>query len=78
MEVSASSSSLLKKLRAVNAIVSRTWYTEQIPNYSQQDAMFLNLFIFIDALQVLGDSSTHHQVHIIVYTASGIVNQYYC
>ena len=37
---------------------------------------FLNLFIFTDALHVLGGYSTHHQAHITVHTASGIVNQY--
>jgi len=47
-----------------------------IPNYSQQDATFLDLFIFTDALQVSGGSSAHHQEHITVHTASGIVNQY--
>jgi hypothetical protein len=39
---------------------------------------FLNLFIFTDALHVSGGSSTHHQEHIIVHTASGIVTQYRC
>jgi hypothetical protein len=37
---------------------------------------FLNLFIFTDALHVSGGSSTHHQEHITVHTASDIVNQY--
>jgi len=49
-----------------------------IPNYSQQDAMFLDLFIFTDALLASGGSSAHHQEHITVHTASGIVNQYCC
>jgi hypothetical protein len=49
-----------------------------IPNYSQQDATFLDLFIFTDALHVSGGSSAHHQEHITVHTASGIVNQYCC
>jgi hypothetical protein len=49
-----------------------------IPNYSQQDAMFLDLFISTDALHVSGSSSAHHQEHITVHTASGIVNQYCC
>jgi hypothetical protein len=49
-----------------------------IPNYSQQDATFLDLFIFTDAVHVLGGSSAHHQEHITVHTASGIVNQYCC
>jgi hypothetical protein len=47
-----------------------------IPNYSHQDATFLDLFIFTDALHVSGGSSLHHQEHTTVQTASGIVNQY--
>jgi len=43
--------------------------------YSQQDATFLE-FIFTDALHVSGGSSAHHQEHITVHTASGIVNQH--
>ena len=38
----------------------------------------IHLFIFIDALHVSGGSSAHHQEHITVHTASGIVNQYCC
>jgi len=49
-----------------------------IPNYSQQDATFLYLFIFTDALCVSGGSPAHHQEHTTVHTASGIVNQYCC
>ena len=49
-----------------------------IPNYNQQDATFLYLFISTDALHVSGGSSAHHQEHITVHTASGIVNQYCC
>jgi hypothetical protein len=49
-----------------------------IPNYSQQDATFLGLFIFTDALHVSGGSSAHHQENTTVHTASGIVNQYRC
>ena len=48
------------------------------PNYNQQDAMFLNLFISTVALYVSGSSSAHHQEHTTVHTASGIVNQYCC
>ena len=48
-----------------------------IPNYSQQDATFLDLFISTDAVHVSGGSSTHHQEHTTVHTASGIVNQYF-
>jgi len=48
-----------------------------ITNYNQQDATFLE-FISTDALHVSGGSSAHHQEHIIVHTASGIVNQHCC
>ena len=44
-----------------------------IPNYNQQDATFLNLFIPTDALHVSGGTSAHHQEHLTVHTASGIV-----
>jgi hypothetical protein len=47
-----------------------------IPNYYQQEATFLNLFISTDALHVSGGSSAHHQEHTTVHTASGIVNQW--
>jgi len=36
--------------------------------------LFLNLFIFTDAIHVSGGYSAHHQEHIAVHTASGIVN----
>jgi hypothetical protein len=49
-----------------------------ILNYNQQDATFLDLFIATDALHVSGGSSAHHQAHISVHTASGIVKQYCC
>jgi len=49
-----------------------------IPNYSQQDATFLDIFLFIDALHVSDGSSAHHQEHTTVHTASDIVNQYCC
>ena len=49
-----------------------------IPNYSQRDTTFLVLFISTDSLHVSGGSSAHHQEHITVHTASGIVNQYCC
>ena len=48
------------------------------PSHNQQDAAFLDLFISADALHVSGGSSTHHQEHKTVHTASGIVNQYCC
>jgi hypothetical protein len=49
-----------------------------VPDYSQQDTTFLDLFILIDALHVSGGSSAHHQEPITVHTASGIVSQYCC
>ena len=49
-----------------------------IPNYYLQDAVLLNLFISTDAGHVSRSSSAHHQEHITVHTASGIVNQYCC
>jgi hypothetical protein len=47
----------------------------RIPNYSQQDATFLDSFIFTDALHVSGGSSAYHQENTTVHTASGTVNQ---
>jgi len=38
----------------------------------------LNLFIFTDVLHVSGGFYAHHQEHVTVHTASGIVNQYCC
>ena len=35
--------------------------TNIFPNYNQQDATFLNLFISTTALHVSGGSSAHHQ-----------------
>jgi len=52
--------------------------TNIFPNYNQQDATFLDLFISTDALHVSDGSSTHHEEHKTVHTASGIVNQYWC
>ena len=50
-----------------------------ITNYSQQDASFLEfIYFFTYALHVSSSSSAHHQEHITVHTASGIVNQYRC
>jgi len=47
-----------------------------ITNYSQQDATFLDLFVFTFALHVSGGFSAHHQEHVTVHTASGIVKKY--
>ena len=44
-----------------------------IPNYNQQDATFLDLFISTDAVHFSDGSSAHHQEHRTVHTASGIV-----
>jgi len=49
-----------------------------VTNYDQQEAMFLELFTSTDALHVSGGSSAHHQEHITVHMASGIVHQYCC
>jgi len=49
-----------------------------ITNYSQKMQSVWNLCIFNDALDVSGCSRAHHQEHITVHTASGIVNQYCC
>jgi hypothetical protein len=38
-----------------------------VPNYSQQDATFIDLLIFTYALHVSGGSSAHHQEHITCY-----------
>jgi hypothetical protein len=40
----------------------------KIPNYNQQDATFLDLSIFTEALHVSGDSSVHHQEHNYTYS----------
>jgi hypothetical protein len=53
-------------------------YRNTIPDYSQQDATFLDIFIFTDALHVSGGFSANHQEHITVHAASGIVNHYCC
>jgi hypothetical protein len=37
---------------------------------------FVDLFIFTDALHVSGGSSSHHQEHTTVQTASVIVSQH--
>jgi len=39
-----------------------------ISNYSQQDAAFLYLFIFTNAVHVSGRSSAHHQEHNCTYS----------
>ena len=54
------------------------YITNIFPNYNQQDATFLDLFISTDAVHVSGGSSAHHQEHKTVHTAPDIVNQYCC
>jgi len=49
-----------------------------ITNYSQQDATFLDSFIFANALHVSCGSSGHHQENITVDTASGSAKKYCC
>ena len=67
---------ILKYLRIFKHVRKFIAPGKVIPNFNQQDATFLDLFISTDALLVLGGSSAHHQEHITVHRASGIVNQY--
>jgi hypothetical protein len=53
-------------------------YRKTITNYSQQNATFLEFIYFYIAINISDGSSAHHQEHITVRTASGIVNQYCC
>jgi len=46
------------------------------PNYNQQDAAFLDLFVSTDVLHVSGGSFVHHREHKTLHTASCIVSQY--
>jgi len=46
-----------------------------ITNYSQQVATFLEFIYFYRRSTCFRRSSAHHQEHITVHTASGIVNQ---
>jgi len=55
-------------------IVSQKTCRKIITNYSQKDAMFLEFIYFTYAAHVSGSFSAHHQEHISVHTASGIVN----
>jgi len=61
------------QLRVITLILVCPCVVNIIPNYNQQDATFLDLFISTDALHVSGGSSAHHQEHITAHTASGIV-----
>ena len=51
------------RLQLINLIFVCPWIANKIPNYSQQDATFFDLFISTDALHVSGGSSAHHQEH---------------
>ena len=64
------------KVDTANLTFTYLCIVNTILNYNQKVATFLDLFISKDALYVSGGSSAHHQEHITVHTASGIVNQY--
>ena len=51
-----------------NASCLNKYHEILIPNYNQQDATFLDLFISTNGLRVSGGSSAHHQEHITIYT----------
>jgi len=59
-------------LNVIAYVTDGKCFTLFFPSYNQQDATFLDLFISIDALQVSGGSSTHHQEHKTVHRASGL------
>jgi hypothetical protein len=42
----------------------------------EKPKVFVNLFVFTDAVHVLDGSSAYHQENTTVHTASGIVSQY--
>jgi hypothetical protein len=48
--------------------------SKQLQITANKMQLLLNLLIFADAIHVSGGSSAHHQEHITVRTASGIVN----
>jgi hypothetical protein len=68
----------------ISAVAKKCWnyffdiqmsvHRNVISNHSQQDAIFLDLFIFTDALHVSSGSSSHNQEYVTVHTASDIVN----
>jgi hypothetical protein len=77
----------LEKLLAIRKfiIMNVTWhfgkhhYTEMLPYYKLQPTRCIFSWIYsTDALHFSGGSSAHHQEHVTVPTASGIVNQYWC
>ena len=74
MDICAEENRFLEFFRKFDIYTCRSVHRNIISNYSQQDATFLDLFIFTDALHVSGGSSAHHQEHITVRTDSGIVN----
>jgi len=51
-------------------------HRNRITKYSKKKQPLFNIFIFTDAVYVSGGISAHHQEHITVHIASGIVNQY--
>jgi hypothetical protein len=48
-----------RKYRLCTFDIHMSMHHNIIPNYNQQDATFLDLFIFTDALHVSGGSSVH-------------------
>ena len=72
------SAQLYLRYIAANFDIHMSVHLNVVPNYKQQDATLHNVFISTDALHVSDGSSAHHQEHISVHTASGIVNQYCC
>jgi hypothetical protein len=61
--------------RTIEFDIHMSVHRNTIPNYIQQDATFLDLFISKDAPHVLRGFFAHHQEHITIHTALGIVNQ---
>jgi hypothetical protein len=47
-------------------------HSRQLQITANKMQLFLNLFIFTDALHVSGGSSAHHHEHITSHTASGM------
>jgi len=65
------------KVSVLLGYAQRHWMTDarhsrQLQITANKMQLFLNLFIFTDALHVSGGSSAHHHEHITAHTASGI------
>jgi hypothetical protein len=61
-------------MRCILTVFWVRYFPEVIPNYSQQDATFLDLFILPDALNVSGGSSARRQEHVAVHTAFQVLS----